>query len=123
VALTKRRTLKGNEAWGLPKGGIEQGETNESAALREVREETGLEAEIVEPLPSITYWFAWPPDRARYRKTVHWYLMRMTGGDPGAHDDEVEEVRFVAFPAAVRMASYGSEKKILRKAAEIVTDW
>lgn len=116
VALTRRLTMKGNDAWGLPKGGLEEGESLEDAALREVREETGLEAEIVDTLEAITYWFAWPPDHTRYRKTVHFYLMRMLGGDPAQHDDEVEEVAFVPLDQAVRRASYSSEKRVLREA-------
>lgn len=123
VALTRRKTLKGQDAWGLPKGQVESGESAAEAALREVREETGLDAEIVEPLDDITYWFAWPPDRTRYRKTVHFFLMKMTGGDPGDHDDEVDEVRFVPAGTAARLASYGSEKKVLRRAAQIVARW
>src|SRR5581483_1340510 len=123
VALIRVRNLKGKDVWALPKGGAEPGETGEAAALREVREETGLEAEIVEPLDSVTYWFLWPPEQVRYKKTVHLYLMRATGGDTGDHDDEVEEVRFVQLDDAARMATYRTDKQILKRAADAARAW
>ena len=118
VALIRVRNLKGKDVWSLPKGGAEPGEQGAEAALREVREETGLEAEIVEPLDSITYWFLWPPEQVRYKKTVHLYLMRATGGDISDHDDEVEEVRFVGVDEAVRMATYRTDKQVLKRVAD-----
>lgn len=123
VALIRHRTPRGKSVWTLPKGALEDGESIPDAALREVREETGLEAEIIEPLEPITYWFAWKQDRARYRKTVHHFLMRAVGGDISHHDDEVEEVRFFAFPDAIDHASYPSERKLLRTAADRVARW
>ena len=123
VALIRTRNLKGKATWALPKGGREDHETAQAAALREVREETGLDAEIVEPLEDITYWFVWPPEQVRYRKTVHLYLMRATGGDVSLHDNEVEEVRFVPLEEAERMVSYRTDRKVLRTALDHVRDW
>jgi 8-oxo-dGTP diphosphatase len=123
VALIRTRNLKGADVWGLPKGGAEPGETPEAAALREVREETGLDAEIVEPLDAITYWFSWPPEQVRYRKTVHLFLMRATGGDIEAHDDEVEEVRFFPLPEAASVATYRTDKQVLARLAELARTW
>jgi 8-oxo-dGTP pyrophosphatase MutT (NUDIX family) len=117
------RNLKGKDVWALPKGGAEPGETGEEAALREVREETGLTAEIVEPLESVTYWFLWPPEQVRYKKTVHLYLMRALDGDISAHDDEVEEVRFVPLTQAAKLATYRTDSQVLERAAEMARAW
>jgi len=123
VALIRVRNLKGKDVWALPKGGAETGESGEAAALREVLEETGLTAEIVEPLESVTYWFLWPPEQVRYKKTVHLYLMRALAGDISAHDDEVEEVRFVSLNDAARRATYRTDKQVLKRVAEMTRAW
>jgi 8-oxo-dGTP pyrophosphatase MutT (NUDIX family) len=116
VALAARRTRKGDLAWGLPKGLVEEGEAPEQAALREVREETGLEAEILEPLGDISYWYVWEDERIR--KKVTFFLMEATGGDVSLHDHEMEEIRWFPLQEAVRRASYPSERTVLRRAVD-----
>jgi hypothetical protein len=59
----------------------------------------------------------------RYKKTVHLYLMRATGGDISDHDDEVEEVRFVALDDAARIVTYRTDKQVLKRAAGVARDW
>jgi 8-oxo-dGTP pyrophosphatase MutT (NUDIX family) len=118
VLLASRRTRRGELVWGLPKGLIEEGESPEDAALREVREETGHSGKIREPLGEVSYWFVW--DDERIRKTVHFFLMEDTGEEPGDRDHEMEEVRWFPLARARKIAGFKSEKEILRKAGEMV---
>jgi len=117
VALIRTRNLKDEPVWTLPKGMREEGEDGIQAALREVREETGLDAEIVQPLEPVTYWFVSTKDKARYRKTVYLYLMKATGGDINDHDAEVDEVRFVPANQAAGLATYPTDRKTLATVA------
>jgi 8-oxo-dGTP pyrophosphatase MutT (NUDIX family) len=116
IALAARRTRKGDLVWGLPKGGIDDDETHETAAIREVLEETGLEAEIEGDLGEIRYFYVW--EGVRVRKAVHFYLMRATGGDITAHDDEMEDVGWFPLARSMRRAAYKGEREILRRAKD-----
>ena len=116
VALAARRTRKGDLAWGLPKGLVEKGEAPEETAVREVQEETGLVAEIIEPLGNISYWYVWNAERVR--KKVTFFLMEAVGGDVSIHDHEMEDVRWFPLPEARRRATYPSERDVLRRAAD-----
>ena len=95
VALIARYDRRNRLVWSLPKGHVEEGETVEQAALREVLEETGLVASIVAPLGVIDFWFA-VEDR-RIHKTVHHFLMRYDSGVISDEDPEVVEVQWVDF--------------------------
>jgi 8-oxo-dGTP pyrophosphatase MutT (NUDIX family) len=119
IALASRRTRRGQLAWGLPKGGIEPDEDERGAAVREVREETGLEAEIEADLGQIRYFYVW--EGVRVRKAVHFFLMRATGGDVTLHDHEMEDVRWFPLAAALRKAAYKGEREILERAAAKLT--
>jgi 8-oxo-dGTP pyrophosphatase MutT (NUDIX family) len=116
VALAARRTRRGDLVWGLPKGEIEPGETAEVAAVREVREETGLEARIEDALGEIRYMYVW--EGVRIRKVVHFFLMRATGGHVSLHDHEMEDVRWFPLDEAVRAAAYKGEREVLERAVE-----
>jgi 8-oxo-dGTP pyrophosphatase MutT (NUDIX family) len=113
VALVAHRSVRGTLQWTLPKGAQEQAETVEQAALREVREETGLEAELVGPLDTIDYWFVWAPERTRYHKFVHYFLMRAVGGDFSAHDHEMEDAAWFDPAEARRRMSFANERRLL----------
>jgi len=106
--------------WALPKGTPEPGETIEQAALREVREETGVTVETDGVVGDIKYWFSRPQDGVRYSKTVHHFLMRPTGGDPGLHDHEFDEVRWVPVGEALKLMSYPNEVRIVRQAIDLI---
>jgi len=115
VVLASRRTKRGDLAWGLPKGQVEPDENAAETAVREVREETGIEAEVDRDLGEISYFYVW--EGVRVRKRVRFFLMRATGGDPSRHDHEMEEVRWFPLEEALRMASYTSERDVLERAA------
>jgi 8-oxo-dGTP pyrophosphatase MutT (NUDIX family) len=116
IALAARRTRRGDLAWGLAKGAIEPGETEEQAAVREVLEETGLEVDVESDLGDIRYFYVW--DGVRVRKRVHFFLMRMTGGDVQDHDTEMEDVRWFPLPSAVKRAAYQGEREVIERAVE-----
>ncbi|MDP9329345.1 MAG: NUDIX hydrolase [Actinomycetota bacterium] len=118
VILASRRTRRGELAWGLAKGGIEEGESLEEAAAREVTEETGIVAEIEGSLGDTRYFYVW--EDARIRKTVHFFLMRATGGDTADRDDEMEEVRWFPLERAMKRAAYRGEREVLGRAAELL---
>jgi 8-oxo-dGTP pyrophosphatase MutT (NUDIX family) len=118
VVLASRRTRRGQLAWGLAKGGIEEGESKEEAAIREVREETGLIATIEADLGDTKYIYVW--DDIRIRKTVHFFLMRFTGGDVDDRDDEMEEIRWFPLERAIKRAAYRGERDMLVKASELL---
>ena len=113
VALVHRREPR---LWALPKGTPAAGESLEETALRETREETGLETRIEGSLGSITYFFV--RRGIRFHKTVHFYQMVPVGGDLAAHDHEFDEVRWVSFDEALEILSYESEREILSRARE-----
>ena len=107
--------------WSLAKGTPDEGETLEETALREVREETGLEVTLDSTLGSIDYWFADRDSEVRYHKTVHFYLMKVTGGDTEQHDPEFDVVRWFPFEEALRIAAYPNEAQVLRRALELIS--
>lgn len=105
--------------WALPKGTPEPGETMEQTALREVREETGVEVEVTANVGDIRYWFSRPQEGVRFLKTVRHYLMRQTGGDPSLHDHEFDDVRWFPADEALTLLTYRNESRILRQALEV----
>ena len=107
----------GRRVWGLPKGGVEPGETPEQAALREIEEETGMAGVVERELGSIDYWFYARDRGGRIHKTVHFFLVRATDGTTEAHDDEVREARWMDARDAFRLMTYPNEREMVRKAA------
>lgn len=113
VVLTGRTS---DGTWVFPKGTPDPGETIEETALREVREETGLDVVIVAPIGVTDYWFAVPGERVH--KFVHFFLMRPVGGDLSRHDREYDDVRWVPVREARRMLSYETYREILDRAID-----
>ena len=107
--------------WSLPKGTPDDGETMEETAIREVREETGLDVRIDTFLHSIDYWFVRSEDGRRCHKTVHFYLMDVIGGSIDRPDEEFDEVRWMTAREALDTASYPNEVKVIEKALEVLS--
>ena len=106
--------------WNLPKGTPDEGESLEETALREVREETGLDADIEASLGIINYWFVSQDKRVRFNKTVHFYLMALKGGCTDQHDPEFDVVRWFPAEEGLKNLTYASEAKVLEKALTMV---
>jgi 8-oxo-dGTP pyrophosphatase MutT (NUDIX family) len=108
--------------WQLPKGLIGADEAPEDAAVREVREETGLETELIELLDKIEYWYYAQQrgQRVRFHKFVYFYLLRYRAGQVDDHDWEVNEARWVEIEQAQAMLAFNSEKKVVRQAKVLI---
>ncbi|MCL1801633.1 MAG: NUDIX hydrolase [Promicromonosporaceae bacterium] len=123
VAVITRRNRAGRLEWCLPKGHLEDQETPEEAAVREVFEETGLIAGIRKRLGMIDYWFS--GDSRRVHKVVHHYLMRMNGGFltvEGDPDQEPEDVFWIPLSRLASRLSYPNEQKLATVAAHLLRD-
>ena len=105
------------EGWVLPKGTVEEGETHEETALREVKEESGADAEIVEYIGYNSYSFVVPEDKVE--KDVHWYLMK---GHSHYSKPQVEEYfrdsGFYKYHEAIHLLKFQNEREMLIKAYE-----
>jgi len=114
VIVPTRRAADGKKVLCLPKGHLDPGETARQAALREVREETGVQAEFLGDLGEVRYWYR--RDGRSVPKSVVFYLFRYLSGDTADHDDEVEEVRWIGLPEAARALSYEGEREMVARA-------
>ncbi len=103
--------------WSLPKGHIEEGETPEQAAIREVAEETGINSEISRELGVIDFWFM--AGGKRIHKTVHHFLFKEVGGTLTPQESEVDEARWFPLEEIVSLLAYPDEKKLIARSGEL----
>ncbi len=111
---------KGKAIWTLPKGIIDKGEQPEAAAIREIREETGLTGKIVGPLDKKSYWFYLKDENIKYRKTVAYFLVEYVSGAIGNACPEVDEAQWFPMDDAMKKLSYKSDREVLNKAAKLL---
>jgi 8-oxo-dGTP pyrophosphatase MutT (NUDIX family) len=106
--------------WSLPKGKLDDGESWEAAAVREVEEETGIRGRVLAALGTIDYWFV-AEDR-RIHKTVHHYLLEASGGELSDEDIEVDEVAWVPLTELRDRLAYAGERRLADTAADLLAD-
>ena len=114
AALIARHDRRGRLIWSLPKGHVEEGETAEEAAVREVEEETGIRGRVIASLGTIDFWFV-AEDR-RVHKTVHHHLLEAVSGELSDADIEVVEVSWFTLEEVVGQLAYADEKTLVEKA-------
>jgi 8-oxo-dGTP diphosphatase len=101
------------DRWQIPKGAIEEGETREQAARREVREETGIDGDVLEHLETIEYWFTAGTRRQKRHKSVHLFLLSFLTGDTKDHDDESIDAKWFPIEEAAKKLSFANERHAL----------
>ena len=115
-------SVKPKLRWQLPKGIVDPGESPQVTAVREVREEAGIQTDLLKLIETIEYWYRSVKNGkpVRYHKFVHFYLLEYKSGDVADHDHEVEESRWVTFDEAVEMLDFKSEREVVEKAREMI---
>jgi 8-oxo-dGTP pyrophosphatase MutT (NUDIX family) len=108
-----KRDANGQRVLGLPKGHPEPGETSEQAAIREVREETGVTGDLIEPLGEVTY--TYERHGRRIAKRVAFFLFEYQSGDLADHDHEIEDARWMGLAEAAAQLSYEGEREMVRR--------
>jgi 8-oxo-dGTP diphosphatase len=117
-------SVKPKLRWQLPKGIVDPGESPQATAVREVREEAGIDTELIKLIETIEYWYRSEKygKPVRYHKYVHFYLLEYERGDVAEHDHEVEEARWVSFDEALEMLDFKGEREVVEKARNMVRE-
>jgi 8-oxo-dGTP pyrophosphatase MutT (NUDIX family) len=114
VIVPVKRDASGNRVLGLPKGHPNGDETAEQAATREVAEETGVTAELIDRLGDTRY--TYERKGRRMAKRVDFFLFRYVSGDVGDHDHEIEDARWMPLEEAARSLTYTGEREMVARA-------
>ena len=114
--------MKPKLRWQLPKGIVDPGESPEVTAIREVREEAGIETNLLSLIETIEYWYRSVKygKPVRFHKFVHFYLLSYRSGNVAKHDHEVAEAKWVDFDKAIEMLAFKSEREVVEKAREMI---
>jgi 8-oxo-dGTP pyrophosphatase MutT (NUDIX family) len=114
-------SIASGRRWQLPKGHIEAGETAEQAAVREVREETGISGRVVAPLPGVEYWFV-ERGRKQVHKQVHYFLLAFLSGDTANYDPtEVSGASWFSWDEALTRLTFDNERRVVAAARELLS--
>lgn len=114
VIVPVKRAADGSRVLGLPKGHLDADESPELAATREVREETGIDGELIDKLGEVHYWYE--RKGRRMSKTVAFYLFEYRSGDVADHDHEIEDARWIPLAEAVGTLTYNGEREMVARA-------
>ena len=113
VIVPVRRDARGQRVLGLPKGHPDGDESPEQAATREVNEETGLTAELIDKLGEVEY--RYERRGRRVRKRVAFFLFEYRSGDLADHDHEIEDARWMPLAEAAESLTYEGEREMVRR--------
>jgi 8-oxo-dGTP pyrophosphatase MutT (NUDIX family) len=114
VVVPRKPSPQGKKVLALPKGHPDGGESMKDAAAREVREEAGVEGDLVEKLGDVRYWYQ--RKGRRVFKVVSFYLFEYRSGDVADHDDEIEEARWMPLEEAAKALTYPGERQMAERA-------
>ncbi|OGH21419.1 MAG: hypothetical protein A2958_01335 [Candidatus Levybacteria bacterium RIFCSPLOWO2_01_FULL_38_13] len=111
----------GHHGWVFPKGVIgdhKKKESKEETAIREVKEETGINGKIIKALQPVTYWYNFQGQKIK--KTVYYFLMEHGSGDTKEHDWEMQNVEWIPLEKVEERLTYKSDRQVWQNARKLI---